>query len=174
MEVKPMKHSGLFIAALAVASSLGTAPTFAQHGGGHGAGPGIGPGAGSGIDQGQGRGPNSPSKIRDNGQTPREMSKTPEQLLAQNTKLSESLAKFLPPGTNLEAAAQGFKNLGQFVAAVHVSHNLDIPFSDLKSKMMSGDSLGQAIRDLKPGVNAKDEAKKANRQAKETMRGANS
>jgi len=102
------------------------------------------------------------------------MSKTPEQLLAQNTKLSEGLAKFLPPGTNLEAAAQGFKNLGQFVAAVHVSHNLDIPFSDLKSKMMSGDSLGQAIRDLKPGVNAKDEAKKANRQAKETMRGTNS
>jgi len=29
-----------------------------------------------------------------------------------------------PPGTNLQSAATGFKNLGQFVAAVHVSHNL--------------------------------------------------
>jgi hypothetical protein len=169
-----MKYSGLFVMALAVALSLGASPAFGQHGGGHGPGAGIGPGAGPGMDQGRGRGPNSPSKIGDNGQTPRETSKSPEQLLAQNTKLSESLAKLLPPGTNLENAAQGFKNLGQFVAAVHVSHNLDIPFSDLKSKMISGDSLGQAIRDLKPGVNAKDEAKKANRQAKETVRDASS
>jgi hypothetical protein len=92
--------------------------------------------------------------------------------LAQNTKLSDRLTKLVPPGTNLENAAQGFNNLGQFVAAVHVSHNLDIPFSDLKSKMMSGDSLGQAIRDLRPGVSAKDETKKMKRQAKETLRKA--
>jgi hypothetical protein len=169
-----MKHSALLAMVLAVALCIGAVPTFAQHGGGHGAGSGIGPGAGPGMDQGRGRGADSPSKIGDNGQTPREMSKSPEQLLAQNTKLSESLAKLLPPGTKLEEAAQGFKNLGQFVAAVHVSHNLDIPLADLKSKMMSGDSLGQAIRDLKPTVNAKDETKKAKRQAKETMRGASS
>jgi len=172
MEVNTMKYSALFITALALILSLGASPAFAQRGGGHGAGPGVGPGAGPSVNQGHGRDPNSPSKIGDNGQATREMSKPPEQLLAQNTKLSDGLAKLVPPGTNLENAAQGFKNLGQFVAAVHVSHNLDIPFSDLKSKMMSGDSLGQAIRDLRPGVNAKDETKKANRQAKETMRGA--
>ena len=170
-----MKPANLFVTALAVALSLGLAPAFAQRGGGgRGAAPGIGPGAGPGIDQGRGRGPDSPSRNGGNGQIPSQTSRAPEQLLAQNTKLSGSLAKLLPAGTNPEAAAQGFKNLGQFVAAVHVSHNLDIPFSDLKSKMMSGDSLGQAIRDLKPGVNVKEEAKKANQQAKETIRGASS
>src|SRR5262249_15830156 len=143
-------------------------PAFAQRGGGgRGAAPGIGGGAGPGMDQGRGRGPNSPSKMGDNTEPAREMSKAPEQLLSQNSKLSDNVAKLLPPGTNLESAAQGFKNLGQFVAAVHVSHNLGIPFSDLKTKVMSGDSLGQAIGDLKPSVNSRDEAKKAKRQAKE-------
>ena len=76
--------------------------------------------------------------------------RTPAQLLQQNTKLSENLSKLLPAGTNLQTAAAGFKNLGEFVAAVHVSHNLGIPFADLKAKMLGGDSLGQAIRTLRP------------------------
>ena len=46
--------------------------------------------------------------------------KTPSQQLAAKPQLSDKLAKLLPPGTDMTKAAEGFKNLGQFVAAVHV------------------------------------------------------
>ena len=173
-----MKRSLTWLATLATALAFGTLPAFAQHGGPHGGGPGMGAadgpgmGMGRGMGDGGGRGPTSVPNMGD--QTPRSMGKTPDLILTENTKLSQSLAKLLPPGTNLADASKGFKNLGQFVAAVHVSHNLDIPFADLKSKMVSGESLGQAVGDLKPDVNAKNEAKKANKQAKETLRDANS
>ena len=54
----------------------------------------------------------------------------------------------LLPGANLADAARGFQNWGQFVAAAHVSHNLNIPFATLKAKMTgpSPMSLGQAIQ----------------------------
>jgi hypothetical protein len=47
-------------------------------------------------------------------------------------------------------ASKGFKNLGQFVAAVNVSNNLGISFTELKTRMVTdGMSLGQAIQDVK-------------------------
>jgi hypothetical protein len=95
--------------------------------------------------------------------------KTTNELLTQNTKLSSRLESLLPAGTNVQEAAQGYDNLGQFVAAVHVSKNLDIPFHDLKAEMMSGKSLGQAIHELKPSANAHAEAVKANEQALKDM-----
>ena len=165
-----MKHLMALLAVFTVGLCAGGTPAFAQHGGGHGAGPGTGPG----MDQGRGRSASPSSKMGDNTESSRAMSKAPEQLLAQNEKLSAKLQALLPAGTNLHDAAGGFKNLGQFVAAVHVSHNLDIPFSDLKTRMMSGESLGNAIHGLKPEVNAKEEAKKAHKQAKETMQEASS
>jgi hypothetical protein len=53
------------------------------------------------------------------------------------------------------------------MAAVHVSHNLGIPFSDLQTKMTGPNavSLGKAIQDLKPDADAKAEAKKATKQS---------
>ena len=36
----------------------------------------------------------------------------------------------------LESASAGFKNQGQFLAALHVSQNLNIPFADLKTAML--------------------------------------
>lgn len=69
----------------------------------------------------------------------------------KNPALEQRLQALLP-GTNVSDAAKGFKNWGQFVAAVHVSHNLNIPFADLKTKMTGPQpmSLGQAIQALKP------------------------
>jgi hypothetical protein len=91
--------------------------------------------------------------------------------LASNTKLASNLQSLLPPGTDLQTAAQGFKNLGQFVAAVHVSHNLGIPFDQLKAKMTGpgAESLGKAIHELKPDANAKAETKKAEAEAHQDM-----
>ena len=91
--------------------------------------------------------------------------------LTDNTKLASKLQGLLPAGTNLQQAAQGFKNLGQFVAAVHVSHNLGIPFDQLKAKMIGPpkESLGKAISQLKPTANSKAETKKANDEASQDM-----
>jgi len=83
-----------------------------------------------------------------------------------NTALAKNLQPLLP-GLDVNAQAQGFKNLGAFVSAVHVSHNLDIPFATLKSRIVGdGMSLGGAIQTLKPAVNANSEAARAEKQAK--------
>jgi hypothetical protein len=74
-----------------------------------------------------------------------------QQKLAKNTKLASKLEARLPAGTNLVEAADGFRNLGQFVAAVNVSNNLGIPFDKLKADMVEKKmSLGQSIQDLRP------------------------
>jgi hypothetical protein len=87
--------------------------------------------------------------------------------LSSQSKLSSKLQSLLPAGTDLKTASSGFKNLGQFVAAVHVSNNLGIPFDQLKAKMTGdhAESLGKAVHELKPDANAKSETKKANKQA---------
>ena len=65
----------------------------------------------------------------------------------------------LPQGTTMNDAATGFKNQGQFLAALHVSKNLGIPFADLKKEMVTNNaSLGQAIHKLRPSAHAGTEA----------------
>ena len=74
-----------------------------------------------------------------------------QQKLQRNTNLASKLQSRLPAGTDLMAASAGFRNLGQFVAAVNVSNNLGIPFTELKTRMVTnGMSLGQAIQDARP------------------------
>src|SRR5437868_4259246 len=93
------------------------------------------------------------------------------QKISAHPKLASKLQSLLPAGTNLDTAASGFKNMGQFVAAVHVSHNLNIPFDQLKEKMVTDHkSLGGAIHELKPSMTkdvADSEARKAVTQANE-------
>jgi hypothetical protein len=90
-----------------------------------------------------------------------------QQKLAKNTKLATKLQSRLPPGTNLLTAAEGFRNFGQFVAAVNVSRNLGIPFTQLKADMVDkGMSLGQSIRDLRPKASATVEAQRAEAEAR--------
>ena len=102
------------------------------------------------------------------------------QLLTQNTQLASKLTSLLPTGTNLQTAASGFRNLGQFVAAVHVSHNLDIPFAQLKCTELAtaaacpgmtvpskGSHLGQAIQTLKPTMSSADSKSAAKQAEKE-------
>jgi hypothetical protein len=71
-------------------------------------------------------------------------------------------------------ALLGFENQGQFIAALHVSKNLVIPFADLQDRMTDGEmSLGEAIHDLRPEVperTVKDETRRAEQQAKQTER----
>ncbi len=97
------------------------------------------------------------------------------QELARNPELASRLQPKLPAGMNAQNAADGFKNLGQFVAAVHVSDNLSIPFEQLKAKMTGPDAvpLGKAIQDLRPDLDRQAvdaELKKAKQQAARSIR----
>jgi hypothetical protein len=75
------------------------------------------------------------------------LSKAQEKLL-KNENLRAKMAARL--GRDPLVAASGFKNLGQFVAAVNVSNNLGIDFNMLKRLMVGrGLSLGQAIQQAK-------------------------
>src|SRR5438128_7790253 len=94
------------------------------------------------------------------------------QKLTDNTKLADRISKLT--GMNATSACQGFKNLGQCVAAAHVAKNLDIPggFDALKAKVTGTGSmsLGKAIEQLSPNASAKSETKKANKQAADDMK----
>ena len=74
-----------------------------------------------------------------------------QQLLLKNDNLRLKVQTRLN-GADPIAAASGFRNLGQFVAAVNASYNNpDVPFRALK-RLMTGPeqmSLGQAVKQLK-------------------------
>jgi hypothetical protein len=89
----------------------------------------------------------------------------------RNPKLQAKLQAMLPSGMGLQDAAAGFKNQGQFVAALHVSNNLGVPFGDLKGRMVDdGLSLGQAIQAVKPGLDGTREATRGEQQAAADLR----
>ena len=153
-------------------------------GGGTGQGGGMqGGGAQSGTQRGaesapaerpagaQDRGRSASAEQRQAPAAEQVQGKTPQDQLTQNPRLADNVAKLLPAGTNVQAAVSGFKNLGEFVAAAHVSSNLGIPFSDLKTRLLAGDSLGTAIQALKPGVDAQLEVSRARARADELARG---
>jgi hypothetical protein len=180
-----MKRAILFSTALAVLLCLSGFPLMAQNrnGGGMGGGGGMGQagpqGQGSGEGQsggpgmGQGpseNGPMGPQAGGNNGTSgPTMTQKTPSQMLAQNPTLTSKVQDLLPAGTNPQDAASGFNDLDKFVAAVHVSHNLNIPFDQLKGKVTTGASLDKAVQTLNPNLSrqqVKTEVKKGKHQAK--------
>lgn len=179
-----MKRSMLSIIALVVILCFGTTLALAQHvkGGGAGA-PGRGPSSGASHGSAGAHGSNantSPS------------SKSGTDVLNSNAKLDSTLTSklqskgLLPAGTDLKTACTGFRNLGQCMAAIHVSHNRKISFDCLKADMTGAApsagstcpantgtkkmSLGQAIQTLDPNADAKTEAKKANKQADDDLK----
>ena len=122
--------------------------------------------------------------------------KSPDELLGQSKNLSGNLNNLLskmglknPDGSAVTAqeACANFRNLGQCVAAIHVSNNLGIDFNKLACDMTlkpvntsmcpagtgagsKGMSLGASIDALKPGSDAKTEAQKGTAQANQDMK----
>jgi hypothetical protein len=116
---------------------------------------------------------------------------SPGTVLTKNTKLDTHLTSLLqskgllPKGTDLKDACSGFKNLGQCVAAIHVSHNLNIPFTCLSADMTgtapatgttcpagtgsSKMSLGKSIQTLSPNASVRTEGKTATKQANDDI-----
>jgi hypothetical protein len=162
------------ITVLALAVMLCGAPAFAQHV--HGMGEGMNPAMGQGGSHRMS--PNmSPSKH----------GVTMDQQLTRNTALASKIHNLT--GMSAQDACSGFKNLGQCVAAAHVSQNLGISFACMKADMTGvaaptsancaprtaaattkGMSLGKAIQTLLPTANSKLEAKKAKKQADQDIK----
>jgi hypothetical protein len=145
-------------------------PLLAQ---GQGKGIGVSGGAGSkgnaGVKgDGQGKGVGVPQSTK---QEPKTLDLGSR--IESNTALAAKVKPLLPENTTLSQASAGFKNQGQFIAALHVAQNLSIPFDQLKAKMTGSESmsLGAAIHAVKPELSqakANEEAKKAEQEAKET------
>jgi hypothetical protein len=91
--------------------------------------------------------------------------------LQRNLVLSDSLRGRLPAGTDVYTAAGGFRRLELFVATVHASNNIDIPFFELKRRIVNdGMTLGQAIQDIRPKSRYWDEARRAEDEAAASIR----
>lgn len=168
---------------------------LAQHGRPAGAGPGMGSAAGAGMGAGMGADhsmnsgaaglghANTGSGMSGMGSGRANMGSHSPSSVLSNPKLNTSLTNALGksgisiPGGNLQTACAGFKNLGECVAAMHVAKNLNLPFSELQSSMTgsNSESLGKAIKSLGgPNVKSKSEAKKANKQANQDLKAAQS
>ena len=90
---------------------------------------------------------------------------------------SKTLITALQPklaGVDIVSAAEGFKDLQQFVSAVHASHNLGLRFDTLKTKLVTGKgaNLRQAIQELRPAASAAIESQRAQYDADGTIRAA--
>jgi hypothetical protein len=177
-----MKSTYIFVLAMAVA--LYCAPALAQHGHSGGMGGGMGPGS---TSMGHGAGHNASAT----NSTSAAHGKTMDQILTKNTQLSGKIQTLT--GMSAQQACSGFKNLGQCVAAAHVSKNLGISFACLKADMTAtaapqgsscpatttatksrSMSLGQAIQTLSPNANSKTEAKKGQKQADQDIKDSDS
>jgi hypothetical protein len=163
---------------LAAALCLAVAPAFGQHA--HGGAGGAGGSHGAAMSNGAADHGNSNASTTGT-------ASSPTTLLAKNTKLDNNLTSklqskgLLPAGTDLKDACAGFKNLGQCVAALHVSHNLNVPFACMKANMTgtapvagatcpagtgsSKLSLGKSIQALAPTADSKTASKTATTQA---------
>jgi len=167
-----MKRFIAWICALTFAHYFGNSSAYAQgKGGGHG--PSVESHA---VDHGDHGDHSSHGKDLDNDKT--HAAAHPDETHTQrmidrindNPALKAKVTSVLN-GMDLKTALTGFKNDGQFMAAVNVSKNLGIPFADLKAKMMGPphQSLGQAIHDIKPTISedaAKKDAENAEKEAK--------
>lgn len=161
-----MKRLFSFLVLTVAGLCLAISPAFAQRGGGGGGGGGGSRGTTMPRD------PMSGTKQDRTQKQQRQREPTVADQLAARPSLAAKLQAELPPSTNLQSAARGFDDLGRFVSAVHVAHNLGIPFRDLKAKTTgrSAISLGKAVQQLKPGMDAKAEIKKAEKQAKQDIK----
>lgn len=73
--------------------------------------------------------------------------------IRMNPALAARVAPMLPDGVSLDQASAGFRSTGQFVAALHASKSLGIPFSELRARMIAGgESLGEAIHGVRPAL----------------------
>jgi hypothetical protein len=67
-----------------------------------------------------------------------------------NPALVARLQPLIPDDMTLMEAAIGFATEAQFIAALYLSRNLEIPFHTLQAAAVSSETLGKAVRALRP------------------------
>ena len=73
-------------------------------------------------------------------------------------------------GTDVKSAANGFRNAEQFMTVAYAARNTEIPFVLLKHRLLTeGKTLAEAIRELKPGLDATLEANRARLEARSEL-----
>src|SRR6266446_1103435 len=125
------------------------------------------------------------SKLASSGTAGSAHGKTMDEILSKDTRLSGKIQSLT--GMPAKQACSGFKNLGQCVAAAHVSKNLGISFGCLKSDVTGhasqgtscptgtgSKSMGKAIQTLDPRADQKAESKKGESQATKDLKVSNS
>ena len=168
------------IAILSLAVAVYATAALAQHA--H-SGSSMSGGLGSGMGHSTGS-----SDHRNSGSTKTSSSGSTHQpsvndILTKNPAIGRKIQTLT--GMSATQACTGFKNLGQCVAAAHVSKNLGISFDCLKSDMTGtapqstscpagtgtkSMSLGKAIQTLDPQADHKAESKKGETQAQQDMK----
>jgi hypothetical protein len=170
--------STIFAAALCLAVQ----PAQAQKGSG---------GAGGTTPSAAGAGPtlgtaSSTSGVRDTN-IPSDTQKPADIVLQNNPGLNSKLQPLLPLGITPQDAAEGYKEIGDFVTAVHAAHDLGIPFLQLRCAELGGKhcspetnvkstKIENAILAMKPDAGkdgAKQAAKTAKQESKADLQGVN-
>jgi hypothetical protein len=170
-----MKMTRIVMLSLAVA--LYATAAVAQHAHSGGMGSTMSGNAGSGMSHNTGSGR---TKTSNSGSTHQP---TVNDILTKNSAISGKIQTLT--GMSATQACAGFKNLGQCVAAAHVSKNLHISFDCLRSDMTGitpqgtscpagtgtkSMSLGKAIRTLDPTADQKAESKKGQTEAQRDIK----
>lgn len=177
------------ITTLSLAVILYATSALAQHGNSANAHGGMGSGMGN-LNTGNAMGHESASTDHGNPNAGTSTlgsahGKTVDDILSKDTKLAGKISSLTgEPATD---ACAGFKNLGQCVAAAHVSKNLGISFDCLKDDMTGRAptdpkscpagtgtkgkmSLGKSVQALDPKADQKSESKKAETQSQQDLK----
>jgi hypothetical protein len=86
--------------------------------------------------------------------------------LPSDPRLVSKIQAMLPSDMAADQAAFGFRTQIQFVSAVFAAKNLGVPFSELKTRLLThGMTLDESIHALRPKVDATAEADRALREA---------
>lgn len=80
--------------------------------------------------------------------------------------LRARLQPLLNDGIDMDLAAKGFHDAGEFATVAHAAHNLQIPFILLQHRVLDEHmTLAQAITKSRPGLNGAVEAARARAEA---------
>ena len=145
-----MKNLLTLLVSVSVLVFLSGASAFAQ-GRGLGNGPGASIGQGHGVGHDQDRVKTGSDAKSNHGSQSDWQTKFNERF--NNDKaFATKIRNLLGPNTTdaqVMQAEMGFTRRGEFMSVLHVSKNLDIPFADLKAKVLGSVSTNQAGQTIK-------------------------
>jgi hypothetical protein len=91
-------------------------------------------------------------------------------LTASAPEVQARLKPVLSKGTDVQKAAEGFRDARQFATLAHAARNTQVPFVVLKHHVLNeGKSLAAVIREFKPSLDATAEVNRARSEAAEDL-----